>query len=286
MSRDDIFKNLDTEIVSVDESRKNGKIGVSSTSFPELLIDIKNAFSVTKTKREVACELCKIILTGLNERLGNTQIDICVIWGLIEELNTLKLKGAAGFQPRGMLGWERIKLGDGIVGQVARDKIPIITNDLRNDSRAGTGIEQNIIQLADKVAVLVYPLVLANGELVGVLLLGKFHSGLLPDRYFAQPGFIGTLDWLAPHLATTFDNAKWLNKTKLLKQYHENERRIGAISRQLYSAAIPDRNLKLMETICIECMKILNSGNPEHPFYQNFLFYEYQEYRKLFVLRS
>jgi hypothetical protein len=157
---------------------------------------------------------------------------------------------------------------------------------LRNNHKASTKIEQIIARLSEKVAVMAYPLILANGEIVGVLLLCKFHAGSLPENFFEQSGCLETIDWLAPHLATSFDNAKWLNKTKLLKQYHENERRISTITGQFYSEAIPDRNLKLIEAMCNECMKILNSGNSQHPFYQNFLFYEYQEYRKLFVLRS
>jgi len=265
--------------------RENGQLGLSSTSFPELLIDIKNAFSVTKSIREVACDLCKIVLTRINERLGDTHIDICAIFGFIEDFDILKLKGAAGFESLG-LRWKKIKVGEGIVGQVAKDKKPIITTDWRNDPRASTAIEQTLAQFAEKVAILAYPLMLTDGEVVGVVLLGKFHTGSLLENFFVKSGCLETIEWLAPHLATTFDNAKWLNKTKLLKQYHENERRISAITRQFYSEAIPDRDLKLIEAICQECIKILNSGNAENPFYRNFLFYEYQEYRKLFVLRS
>ncbi len=269
--------------------RVNGQLGLSPNSFPELLIDIKNAFSVEKTIREVACDLSKIILTRLNERLVDIHIDICAVFGLIERLEVLKLKGAAGFQPPGILWWETIKLKEGIIAQAARDKGPIIVNDLGNDPKVNTNIEQIILTLAEnkKIAALLYPLVLVSGETVGVLLLGKFHTGLLPGTFFTQSGLLETIDRLAIHIATTFDNAKWVSKARLLRQHLEHERRISAIARQFYGDAIIERNLrKLMETICIECMNILNSGNPEQPFYQNFLFYEYQEYRQRFVLRS
>ncbi|MCI0617126.1 GAF domain-containing protein, partial [bacterium] len=285
MIADDIPKGLETLPGIDDGIGKNGHLSLSPTSFPELLIYIKSAFSVDKTKREIACDLCKIVLASLNERPNNIQMDICVLLGRIEGYDLLKLKGAAGFQPNGMLAWKNFKFGEGIVGQAARDITPISTNDLRNDPRGASEFESDIVPLAEKVAILAYPLVLADGELVGILVLGKFHSGAVTESHFWQPDFIKMIEWLAPHLATTFNYAIWLAKAKRLKQYHENERCMRATAKKFYSAAVPDLNL-LMEAISIECMKILNRGNPEQPFYQNFLFYEYQKYRKLFVLRS
>lgn len=265
---------------------RTGSSTLSSASFSELLIDIKNSFAVNKTRREVACDLCKTILMSFNERTWVTKIDICVILGRIEGQEILKLKGAAGFRPFGMLAWEKARFGEGLGGQVAREKKPMVVNDLRNNSCGGSEIEKKIAELAEKVAILAYPLISTEGALVGVLLLGKFHNGELSESFFWQPRFMNTIERLAPHLATTYDNAIWLNKTKISRHYRDNELRIAAIAKKFYSKFIPDLNLNLMEAICIECMKILNSGNPERPFYQNFLFYEYQEYRKLFVLRS
>jgi hypothetical protein len=89
---------------------KKEQWGLSPTSFPELLIDIKNAFSVDKTTREVACALCQIILTRLNEKLGNSCIDICLIYGLFEGIDILRLQGAAGFQTKSMLDFEKINI--------------------------------------------------------------------------------------------------------------------------------------------------------------------------------
>ncbi|GEM_PF-2974360 len=281
----DTSPSLEAPIELDDGARKNGCLGYSPTSFPEILIALKNAFSVDKTKREIACDLCKIVLARLNERPGNIQMDICAILGRIEGYDLLKLKGAAGFLPDGMLTWKNFKFGEGIVGQAARDKTPISTNDLHNDPRAAAEFESTIAQLTEKVAILAYPLVLADGELIAILVLGKFHSGTESESHFWHPSFIKIIEWMAPHLATTFNNAIWLAKAKRLKQYRENERCIGAAAKKFYSASILDLNL-MMEEICIECMKILNRGNPVYPFYQNFLFYEYQEYRKLFVLRS
>jgi signal transduction histidine kinase len=276
-----------------DEIQRDGGFGeneqsrLSPTSFPELLIDIKNAFGVNKTKREVACAICNIVLARLNARLGSNHLDICAIFGLIEGYGILKLKGAAGFQPRGMLTWEKIKLGEGIIGQTARDKRPIITNDLQNDPRANTKTEQNLAQLSEKIALLAHPLILVSGEMVGVLVLGKFHHGFLSGSFFREPSFIETIEWLAMQIATTYDNANWVNKAKLLRKYNENERRIANIFKQSYSDAINERDLrKLMETIGVECLDILNSGNSAQPFYQNYLYYEYKDYRKRFVLRS
>ncbi len=268
------------------QERENGKEGcLSATSFSELLIDIKNAFSVEKTIRELSCDLCKIILNGLNERYGETYIDICLMYGLFEGL--VRLKGAAGFQSDRLVKLEKIRVGEGIIGQVAKDNKPIITNDLGDDPRANTEIEQSIVKLADnnKVAALLYPLILTSGETVGVLLLGKFHDGSLSNNFFYRSGLLEAIDRLAIPIATAHDNSKWVNKAKLHKKYHDNELLINKISRQFYSETIPNRDLKLIEAICMECLTILNNGNPECPFYQNFLFYEYQEYRKLFVLR-
>jgi signal transduction histidine kinase len=267
-------------------ARENGQMQLYRNSFPELLIDITKAFSVEKTIRELSCDLCKVILNRVNERLGERRIDICLIYGLFDGL--VRLKGAAGFQSHCLVKLEKIRVGEGVIGQVAKDNNPFITTDLGDDPRANTEIEQSIVKLADnnRVAALLYPLILASGETVGVLLLGKFHDGSLSNRFFHQSGLLEAIARLAIPIATAYDNSKWVNKAKLHKKYHDNEVMINKISRQFYSEKIPDRDLKLIEAICTECIKILNSGNSADPFYQNFLFYEYQEYRKLFVLRS
>ena len=276
--------------------RENGQVGLSPTSFPELLIDIKNAFSVEKTIREVACDLCKIILHRLNEQLGDARLDVCLMYGLFEGIlkddllreGILRLKGAAGSQTNRLLKLEKIRVGEGIIGQAAREQKLLTASDLGSDPRTNKEIEKNIVKLTenDKVAALLYPLKLASGEMIGVLLLGKLHNGLLSSEFFAQLGLVEMIDWLAMHIATAYNNSKWVNKAKLHKKYRDNEQRINDITSQFYNDTIPDRSLKFIENICTECINILNSGNHQEPFYQNFLFYEYQQYRKLFVLRS
>ena len=66
MNPDDILPSIEVPIELDYGVRKNGHLGLSPTSFPELRIAIKNAFSVDKTKREIACDLCKIVLASLN----------------------------------------------------------------------------------------------------------------------------------------------------------------------------------------------------------------------------
>lgn len=281
MDKIDVSEDFFSGVRYVYASRENGKMTLlPNDNASELLLDIKNAFSVDTTVRKAACDLSNIVLTRLNEKFGENHLDFCAIFGFIDDpstkLSVLRLKGtAAGLHPNGMLKWESINVGEGFIGQAALNKMPLLTNDLRNDPRASTPIEKSLAQLADKLALLAYPLILASGELAGVLVVGKFHAGELSEKFFKNPDLNRIINWLVPHIATTLDNAKWVSKAQLQKKYLEHERRIGAIIRQFYNEAIAERNLKkLMEAICSECMNILNSGKPEQPFYQNFLFYE------------
>lgn len=269
------------------ESSGEGVPAVGLHNFvSELLEDLLTAFSDDKTIREIACDICKIVLTGINKRFYNNQIDICALFGFFDGLNVLRLRGAAGFQPYGMR-WKNIKVGEGIIGQVAQNKKPIIIDDLRNDPQINTVVELTLAQLADSVALLAYPSLLPNGQLDSVLVLGKFNLGSTSNNVLGHPGFHEMLDKLAKHIATIRHHERLIHHGKLAKEYSDNERHIRRSIEQFFGKLTREIDpKKFMERIALECLALLNAGNSAQPFYKNYLFYEYHEYSKRFVLSS
>jgi len=236
------------------------------------LLDIHDVFSNDKTIREVACDICNIVLKRLNRRFYDDQVDICAFFGFFDWLDTLKLKGAAGFQPYGMQR-EKIKVGEGIIGRVAQEKKHYITNDLQNDPQKGNEVERVLTKLADQVALLTYPLLLPNGQLVGVLVLGKFSLSSVSNSFFRLRGFNETIDKLAQHIAIVYYYATLVVKGKLARKYLENERHFTKTATQFYGKSTLEMDpQKFMELIALESMKLLNAGNPANPFYTNLSF--------------
>jgi len=265
------------------------RVAAVETFVPRLLSNLIGIFSDDetadeKTIREVACEICRTVLAGLNDRFPRHQISICALFGFFEWLNTLKLKGAAGFQPHDVHK-KQFKVGEGIIGHVAEQQEGIITKDLKNDPRTGGQVEAALAQSAGQVALLAYPLLLKNKRLVGVFVLGQFNSGLPIDSLFEQAAFKEIIDLLVKHVATVYHQAILVAKGQLRKKYDENAERVTETARQFYRRAAGAVALKeFMERIAEQALHLLNAGNPGAPFYTNYLFYEYQEYRERFVL--
>jgi len=263
----------------------------------ELLIDLLYALSDKKTIREVACDICKKVLLGFKKRFPNVSIDICALWGFYDwfEISKnlkgiLKLKGVAGFQPYDVHD-KAIKIGEGIIGRVAQQKRLVSTSDLKHDPRLGNEIEKLLIGLADRVSLVGLPLILADGQLVGVLALGQFGAQEASDNLFLHADFTERIAQLAKHIATIYYHELQVVKASLSKKYITNERGIIKTAMQFYRDTTHEIDpKKFMEIIARESMKLLNTGDPDHPpnhsYYTNYLFYEYQEYRERFVLSS
>lgn len=237
-----------------------------------------------KTIREVACEICSIVLAELKERFPRQQISFCALFGFFEWLNTLKLKGAAGFQPNDTHK-KQFKVGEGFIGHAAQGEEGMMTNDLKNDHYAGGQVEAALAQSAEPVALLAYPLRLKNKQLVGVFVLGQFNASAQRDSFFEQSIFKATIAQLARHVATIYHQAILVVKGRLRKKYDENAEQVTKTAKQFYRSAERAVALKeFMELIAQQSLQVLNAGNREAPFYTNYLFYEYQEYRERFVL--
>lgn len=261
-------------------------MNTSQSFITNLVFEIKNSFSADKTLREMACDICNLFLLRLNEQI-ESKVNFCAIFGLLDDTNILTLEGAAGFEPNDVPTSRCIKAGEGVIGLAIRNKKPIIEIEGRIESLAYAKLRDTNAHSFKKVALLAYPILRPTGEPVGVFVIGKCYSGVLSNMFFAQVGIIDILERLAMHISSIVVNAAIVDEAVLLRMNLENERRINDITRQFYGSEIRDRNLtKLMKAICIESMNILNRQNMSQSYYQNFLFYEYQDYLKRFVLSS
>jgi sigma-B regulation protein RsbU (phosphoserine phosphatase) len=137
---------------------------------------------------------------------------------LDERGHELRYAHSVGIAPEIAEHW-RFGLGQGIVGTVARDGMPLLVADVRSDSRyidAGEGI----------VAELAVPL-LAKDRVVGVLDLGCRHAGGLGTAHR------DLLTALGSHLANAIERARLYENTRdqarRLSLLHEVSRELTAI---------------------------------------------------------
>jgi len=264
-----------------DETNKSHSIASA------FFLDIHQAFSDEKTVREIACDICSIVLDKLKERYGNDKIDLCALAAYMLNSNILRLKGAAGLQLPDLVRWQKINIGEGIIGRVAQNKKPLFVNDVAKDANVIKGLELDIARHAGRVALLAYPLLLPSGNLAGVLILGKFNPESTSEQFFLSPQFLETVKEFSKQIATIHNHAVTLVKAWLSKKYTTNERHFASIIKSFYQHAARTIDVrKFMDCIAGELMKILNAGNMEMPYYRNYLFYEYQSYRGRYILRS
>jgi len=258
---------------------------------PKLISKIIGIFSDDETAddmpiREVACAICRIVLEGLNERFPFQPVSFCALFGFFDWLDTLKLKGAAGFQPH-EAHKKQFKVGEGLIGKAAQQRKCLVTDDLKNDSQAGGVVEAALGQEANRVALLAYPLELKNGQLVGVLVLGKFHSSPENSPLFRRPSFNLIIEHLAKPVTTIYRRAILVVKGKLRRKYDDIDEQVTMIAKQFYRDSTRAIELKkFIEVFAQQALQLLNEGCQDRPFYTNYLFYEYQEYRERFILSS
>ncbi|MFQ5632837.1 MAG: GAF domain-containing protein, partial [bacterium] len=252
---------------------------------PALLNNLLHSFSENKSIREVACDICSTVLSGLREYLDAEIADFCGLFGYIWWLEILKLKGADGFIPSGF-NYNEIKLDEGFIGRVAARKRIAITRDLQAEKNLGW-VDHYLAALNPHVAMLAMPLVLDDGKLVGVFVIGKFYDDVNRLPIIFDKTIRKSIKSISEHITTIYYHAIQVVKGNLAKKYVDNERKILATAKRFYIGANPNKDpIKFMEMVAKESLKLLNSGNPANPYFKNFLFYEYQEYTDRYLLRT
>lgn len=252
---------------------------------PRLLVKLLDSFSDDKTIREVACDICAILLAELNAAFNDQQIGFCTIFGYFDWLDMLRLKGAAGIAPPGFT-YQNLDADRGLIGRVVRSRQAEYLEDVRSETKPDK-FEAYLAGRGQRISLYAHPLMLDGGSLVAVLVIGQFHATEEGPALFARQDFAGHFDAIARHLATIYRHGILVVKSKLAKKYVDNERRFSALAREFAAEANrPVDPKKFMSEVAGEAFRLLNEGNTETPFYQNYFFFEYQEYSQRFVLRS
>lgn len=246
------------------------------------------AFADDRTVIEIDCNVCSKVLDRLQSIFGKSKLDFCAIFGFFdfEQLKVLKLTGATGYQPCG-IKWTKTKIGEGLAGRVAQQKEKLISNDTQYLAQLGIGARKITTAATNGVTLLALPLLLPSGHLDGVFVVGKLVNDTPTQSFFNSSNFIDIISQYSKQIAIIHDHAVTLAKARRSKKYTTNERKLTATIRHYHrsmSGVIDSKNF--MDYLALELMKILNAGNPTAPFYKNYLFYEFQKFRKRFILRS
>ena len=202
---------------SLDSSLKDYK-----NLLPELLDRVLNDLDTEKFIREVACSICSILLDELKKAYPSQQIHFCLLFGYFDWLRILKLKGAAGIQPKGFL-YREIPEGKGFIASVAKHREPRITSDLSQEKELND-IDQYFASLSKRVSLAVYPMILKNKELAGLLVLGQYLASHDSPLLFYLPSFSVPFTELCHHISNIYYHSLKVVKSNLAKQYIDNER--------------------------------------------------------------
>lgn len=243
--------------------------------------ELASAFSV----HEIANFFCSTFHKQINAKLSPSRIDFVALYGHMHWVRMLKLKGAASSHAFDFQD-ESYQLGAGSVGKAAaRRKIQFIWH-LRQDAYHAEA-DHIYLGYGDDISLIAYPLIMQKpNKVVAVLLLGIRVDDEHLSRSFIEQVFIQALSAIGLELAELYSHIVKHIQGKLGRIYLEQTRKISEIAQKYYhSTNASVGSMAFMEALAVHFMDLLNRGNPKKSYYRNYLFYEYQEFRRKYILR-
>jgi len=140
---------------------------------------------------------------------------ICSLWILDEEKKELKIRATQAMSAE-YLKERTLKLGEGIVGLVAKERKPIVISDVTRDSRYK---EKRLAQKEKLVSMLSVPM-LVKKRLVGVI-----NCYTTQDYKFTKSD-IALLSTVANQAAVAIENTELVVKTKVVQEELEARKKI------------------------------------------------------------
>jgi PAS domain S-box-containing protein len=126
-----------------------------------------------------ASSIEELLKTVVNEIIASLELEDCVIYLFDEELQTLFQHAALGTKSKPVFNIQnrsRLKLGDGIVGHVAKYKKAVIINDTSKDKRY---LSENIERYSELAVPILY-----NNRLIGVIDSEHSEKSFYKDVHF------------------------------------------------------------------------------------------------------
>lgn len=150
---------------------------------------------------------------------------ICALWLIDSKTKELKIRATQAMS-QDYLKERRIKVGEGIVGLVAKNKKPLVIEDVSQDSRYK---EKELAKKEGLVSMLTVPMMVKN-KIIGVLSCYTTQKHAFSDRDIAL------LTTVANQAAVSIENTELIVKTKVIQEELESRKKIerakGILMRQ------------------------------------------------------
>ena len=140
---------------------------------------------------------------------------ICALWLLGEKTKELKIRATQAMS-REYLKERSIKLGEGIVGLVAKEQKPLIIPDVLSDSRYK---EKKLAKKEGLISMLSVPM-LVKGKVIGVI------NCYTTTEYKFTESDIDLLSVVANQAAVAIENTELMVKTKIIQEELETRKKV------------------------------------------------------------
>jgi len=140
---------------------------------------------------------------------------ICALWLLDEKTKELKIRATQAMS-REYLKERSIKLGEGIVGLVAQEKMPIAIVDVLKDKRYK---EKELAKKEGLVSMLSVPMLVKN-RVIGVV------NCYTTEPYTFTEHDIQLLSTVADQAAVAIENTEWMVKTTVIQEELETRKKV------------------------------------------------------------
>ena len=157
-------------------------------------------------------DVLKLIVT-MTANVINAKI--CALWLLDPQTQELKIRATQAMSKE-YLKERSLRVGEGIVGLVAKEKKPIIINDVLKDSKYK---EKQLAKKEGLVSMLSVPMLVKN-KAVGVI------NCYTTAPYKFTKGDIDLLSAVANQAAVAIENTELLVKTKIIQEELETRKKV------------------------------------------------------------
>ena len=143
------------------------------------------------------------------------QAKICSLWLLDDKTQELKIKATQAMSSE-YLKERKIKIGEGIIGLVAKNKKPTVILDVSKDNSYK---EKTLAKKENLVSMLSVPMLVKN-RVIGVI------NCYTTQVYKFQKSDINLLSTVANQAAVVIENTELLVKTKIVQEELETRKRV------------------------------------------------------------
>lgn len=173
--------------------------------------------TLTKISRAITSDLYleDILKLIVNLTASVMSAKICALWLLDEEKRELRIRATQAMSQEYLKG-RALKVGEGIVGLVAKEKKPIVIPDVSKDTRYK---EKKLAEKEGLVSMLSVPMMVKD-KLIGVI------NVYTVKQYEFSKSDIDLLSAVANQAAVAIENTELIVKTKVIQEELETRKKV------------------------------------------------------------